>query len=180
MKGNGMPMRKDRLIIWFALIGALLANCGDPIKDDMVNYSHNVEEFLASFESVVNQVGHPGRDRDTYLRTINGSIIPAFADLRDKLTNIDIKTREVLEINNAVIAALERYEEAFMQLSEAVEYMDEERFKKAEQTQAEAENKLNEGAIKWDRLAEKHDVANILRKFMDDTMKSPLRLGERS
>jgi predicted phage tail protein len=168
-------MNKNVLMAPFCILMiALLIGCGNPIKEDMINYSKKLDAIDKSFELMRSKVDKIGDDKDDYLKVIRGDIIPFFNDAKEKIENIDIKTKEVLEINNIFIIALELYAKSFDQISDAIEYMDEDRIKESEQTMAEAENKIDEGNAKWEKLTKKYNVKNIITKLMNNTIKPRL------
>jgi len=157
--------------LFYILLIALLIGCGNSIKEDIINYSKKIDAIDKSFELMRSKTDKIGDDKDDYLKVIRGDIIPFFNDAKEKIENIDIKTKEVLEINNIFIIALELYAKSFDQISDAIEYMDEDRIKESEQTMAEAESKIDEGNAKWKKLTEKYNVKNIFAKFMNNAIK---------
>jgi hypothetical protein len=57
MEGDDMPLNKNTAVIHYVLIRVLLGGCGDPIRNDMMNYSnkseaHNVVNILKSLPMV--------------------------------------------------------------------------------------------------------------------------------
>jgi methyl-accepting chemotaxis protein len=171
-----LPMNKNLLMVpFYILMIVLLIGCGNPIKEDMINYSKKLDEIDKSFELLRSKTDKIGDEKDDYLKAIRGDIIPFFNDTKEKLENIDIKTKEVLEINNVFIIALELYAKSFDQLSDAIEYMDEDRIKESEKTMGEAENKIDEGNAEWEKLTKKYNFKNIITKLMNNTIKPRLK-----
>jgi len=104
----------------------LLAGCGsDPIQDDLISYinegvlsvADEEKRILAEYASL----NAENADDETFSNRLNESIIPAYQNYVEKVTDIKPKTKEVRALHEILIEIVNTQMSAFVTMVDALE-----------------------------------------------------------
>ncbi|MED1467616.1 hypothetical protein [Bacillus salipaludis] len=156
--------KKSIIILFFLMIGTLLTACGnDPVKGDLQNYVNKQTKPLAKKEKEVINLyesvtgANYTNDKTTY-NTMVQEVIPKYRDYIAEVESIRPKTKEVRDIHEIYLKAVNLQNSAFIMIVSAIEEQDLNKINEANNKLTEARKLMREYQNALKELAKKHDL----------------------
>ncbi|WP_409294299.1 hypothetical protein V1498_13870 [Peribacillus sp. SCS-26] len=153
--------------IWFMLLLALplaLAGCGsDPVQDEILKYvneempklADKEEKVIKDYESIT---GQNYTDDQTMYDKLQGTIIPKYNEFISDLEGVEVDSKDLSNIHEGYIEAVNIQGEAFVKMTEAIEKQDSGLIAEANSMLADARKKMRTFQSDIKGLAKEHDV----------------------
>lgn len=141
----------------------VLAGCGGPVQDDILNY---VNEELKTAQSLEDKAvsayegvaGVNYTDDQTMYDALVNEVIPTYTDLLSELETVRIETDELKEIHEMYLSGAKLQFSAFEKIIEAIEKQDSSIIDEANQLLEEGRLQIEDYNDKLDELAKEHNV----------------------
>jgi hypothetical protein len=141
----------------------VLAGCGGPVQDDILNYineemktAHGLEEkAVTAYEGVA---GANYKDDQTMYDALVNVVLPNYTDLITQLENVPIETDELKEVHDIYLSGANLQLSAFEKIIEAIEKQDSNLIAEANQLLEEGRLQIEDYNDKLDKLAKEHNV----------------------
>ncbi|MFP7300037.1 hypothetical protein [Neobacillus niacini] len=157
-------MLKKRVLA-VALFGLflVLAGCGGPVQDDILNYINEEmktaqeleDKAVAAYEGVA---GANYKDDQTMYDALVNVVLPNYTDLITELENVSIETDELKEIHDIYLSGANLQLSAFEKIIEALEKQDSSLVDEANQLLEEGRLQIEDYNDKLDELAKENNV----------------------
>lgn len=141
----------------------VLAGCGGPVQDDILNYinkelktAHELEDkAVSAYEGVA---GANYTDDQTMHNALVNEVIPNYAELINELESVSIETDELKEIHEIYLSGANLQLSAFEKIKEAIEKQDSGMIEEANQLLEEGRLQIEDYNNKLDELAKENNV----------------------
>jgi hypothetical protein len=141
----------------------VLAGCGGPVQDDILNYVNkelkNAQELedkaVSAYEGVA---GVNYTDDPTMHDALVNEVIPTYTDLIDELESVNIESDELKEIHEIYLSGANLQLSAFEKIKEAIEKQSSSMIEEANQLLEEGRLKIEDYNKKLDELAKENNV----------------------
>ncbi|MBH0169180.1 hypothetical protein [Fictibacillus sp. 18YEL24] len=155
-------MRKYVLASVLFLI-CILSGCGDPIKDDLLNYVNEEMPTIGKEESTIigkydNVTGSNYTDDQTLYDALKVEIIPSYNEFIKELEAVEIDTEELRKLHENFIEAANIQASAFLLIVSAIENQDSTMINEANEKLNTARKMMRDYKNDVEKLAKKHDV----------------------
>jgi hypothetical protein len=161
--GGGVMLKKRVLAV--AVIGffLVLAGCGGPVQDDILNYINEElktaqeleDKAVSAYEGVA---GANYKDDQTMYDALVNVVVPNYTDLITVLEDIPIETDELQEIHDIYLSGAKVQLSAFEKIIEALEKQDSNLIEEANQLLEVGRLQIEDYNDKLDELAKEHNV----------------------
>ncbi|MEH7176936.1 hypothetical protein [Neobacillus vireti] len=152
-------------VLAVAVFGCLLvlAGCGGPVQDDILNYINEElktaqtleEKAVSAYEGVA---GANYTDDQTMYDALVNEVIPTYTDLLNELETVSIESDELKEIHAIYLSGAQKQYSAFEKIIEAIEKQDSGIIDEANQLLEEGRLEIEDYNNQLDALAEEHNV----------------------
>ena len=141
----------------------VLAGCGGPVQDDILNYinedlksAQNLEvKAVSAYEGVA---GANYTDDQTMHNALVNEVIPTYTKLLNELESVSIETDELKEIHAIYLSGAQKQFSAFEKIIEAIEKQDTGIIDEANKLLEEGRLQIEDYNDKLDALAEENNV----------------------
>ncbi|MDR7078537.1 Tfp pilus assembly protein PilP [Neobacillus niacini] len=141
----------------------VLAGCGGPVQDDILNYinedlksAQNLEvKAVSAYEGVA---GANYTDDQTMHNALVTAVIPTYTKLLNELESVNIETDELKEIHAIYLSGVQKQFSAFEKIIEAIEKQDSNIIDEANKLLEEGRLQIEDYNDKLDALAEENNV----------------------
>lgn len=141
----------------------VLAGCGGPVQDDILNYVNEElktaqtleDKAVSAYEGVA---GVNYTDDQTMYDALVNEVIPNYTDLLSELESVKIETDELKEIHEIYLSGAKLQYSAFEKIIEAIEKQDAGIIDEANQLLEEGRLQIEDYNDKLDKLAKEHNV----------------------
>jgi hypothetical protein len=152
-------------VLAVAVLGLLLvlAGCGGPVQDDILNYLNKEmktaqtleDKAISSYEGVA---GVNYTDDQTMYDALVNEVIPNYTDLISELETVSIESDELKEVHEIYLSGAKLQFSAFEKIIEALEKQDSSLIDEANQLLEEGRLQIEDYNDKLDKLAKEHNV----------------------
>jgi hypothetical protein len=141
----------------------VLAGCGGPVQDDILNYVNKElktaqeleDKAVSAYEGVA---GVNYTDDPTMHDALVNEVIPTYTDLIDELESVNIESDELKEIHEIYLSGANLQLSAFEKIKEAIEKQSSSMIDEANQLLEEGRLKIEDYNKKLDELAKENNV----------------------
>ena len=141
----------------------VLAGCGGPVQDDILNYINEdlksaqklEEKAISAYEGVS---GANYTDDQTMYDALVNEVIPTYTELLNELESVSIETDELKEIHANYLSGAQKQFTAFEKIIEAIEKQDSVIIDEANKLLEEGRLQIEDYNDKLDALAEDNNV----------------------
>jgi hypothetical protein len=141
----------------------VLAGCGGPVQDDILNYinkelktAHELEEkAVSAYESVA---GANYKDDATMHDALVNEVIPNYSELINELESVSMESDELKKIHDIYLSGANLQLSAFEKIKEAIEKQDSNMIEEANQLLEEGRLQIEDYNHKLDELAKENNV----------------------
>jgi hypothetical protein len=141
----------------------VLAGCGGPVQDDILNYLNEEmktaqtleDKAISSYEGVA---GVNYTDDQTMYDALVNEVIPNYTDLISELETVSIESDELKEVHEIYLSGAKLQFSAFEKIIEALEKQDSSLIDEANQLLEEGRLQIEDYNDKLDELAKEHNV----------------------
>jgi hypothetical protein len=160
--GGGVMVRRVLAAAVFGLL-LVLAGCGGPVQDDILNYINEEmktaqtleEKAVSAYEGVA---GVNYTDDQTMYDALVNEVIPNYKDLISELETVSIESDELKEVHEIYLSGAKLQLSAFETIMEALEKQDASLVEEANQLLEEGRLKIEDYNDNLDELAKEHNV----------------------
>jgi hypothetical protein len=152
-------------VLAVAVLGLLLvlAGCGGPVQDDILNYLNEEmktaqtleDKAISSYEGVA---GVNYTDDQTMYDALVNEVIPNYSDLISELETVSIESDELKEVHEIYLSGAKLQFSAFEKIMEALEKQDASLVEEANQLLEEGRLQIEDYNDKLDELSKEHNV----------------------
>jgi hypothetical protein len=162
VEGGGVMVRRVLAVAVFGVF-LILAGCGGPVQDDILNYINEELKTAQELEdrAVFAYEGVAGvnyTDDQTMYDALVNEVIPNYTDLVSELQTVSIETDELKEVHEIYLSGAKLQFSAFEKIIEAIEKQDASLIEEANQLLNEGRQQILDYNDKLDELAKEHDV----------------------
>ena len=141
----------------------VLAGCGGPVQDDILNYVNKElkaaqeleDKAVSAYEGVA---GVNYTDDPTMHDALVNEVIPTYTELIDELEGASIESDELKEIHEIYLSGANLQLSAFEKIKEAIEKQDSSMIEEANQLLEEGRLQIEDYNKKLDELAKENNV----------------------
>lgn len=141
----------------------VLAGCGGPVQDDILNYVNKElktaqeleDKAVSAYEGVA---GVNYTDDPTMHDALVNEVIPTYTELIDELESVNIESDELKEIHEIYLTGANLQLSAFEKIKEAIEKQSSSMIDEANQLLEEGRLKIEDYNKKLDELAKENNV----------------------
>lgn len=157
-------MKKGLIILFVFLITITLYGCGnDVVQEDLLNYINEELPKIVDLESTViegydNVSGNNYTNDEVMYLSIRDEILPASLRLIEAAEDITPETKEVKDIHEIYISAINTQNSAFTTILSALETQDYEKISIANEKLDDSRKKMRDYTSSITELAKEHNV----------------------
>jgi hypothetical protein len=160
--GGGVMVKRLLTVVVFGFL-LVLAGCGGPVQDDILNYLNEEMKTAQSLEdkAVSAYEGVSGAnytDDQTMYDALVNEVIPNYTDLISELETVSIETDELKEVHEIYLSGAKLQFSAFEKIIEALEKQDASLVDDANKLLEEGRLQIEDYNQKLDELAKEHNV----------------------
>ncbi|WP_238579046.1 hypothetical protein [Neobacillus niacini] len=141
----------------------VLAGCGGPVQDDILNYINEEmksaqdleDKAVSAYEGVA---GANYTDDQTMYDALVNEVIPNYAELITELETVSIETEELKKVHEIYLSGANLQFSAFEKIIKAIENQDSNMIAEANQLLEEGRLQIEDYNDKLDELAKEHNV----------------------
>lgn len=156
-----MVKRVLALMVFGCLL--VLAGCGGPVQDDILNYINKElktaqdleDKAVAAYEGVA---GANYKDDPTMHDALVNKVIPNYTELINELESVSMESDELKEIHEIYLSGAKLQLNAFEKIKEAIEKQDSSMIEEANQLLEEGRLQIEDYNNKLDELAKENNV----------------------
>jgi hypothetical protein len=157
-----MMVKRVLAVVVFGFL-LVLAGCGGPVQDDILNYVNkelkNAQELedkaVSAYEGVA---GANYTDDPTMHDALVNEVIPTYTELIIELESVSIESEELKEIHEIYLSGANLQLNAFEKIKEAIEKQDSNMIEEANQLLEEGRLQIEDYNKKLDELAKENNV----------------------
>jgi hypothetical protein len=161
--GGGVMLKKRVLAVLVFSFFLVLAGCGGPVQDDILNYINEEmktaqeleDKAVSAYEGVA---GVNYKDDQTMYDAVVNVVIPNYTKLITELEDVPIETDELKEIHDLYLSGAKLQLSAFEKIIEALEKQDSNLIDEANQLLEEGRLQIEDYNKKLDELAKENNV----------------------
>lgn len=158
-----MKLKHALYIVVAILCFCVFSSCGqDVVQKDLLNYINNIKsishlekEAITAYQGVA---GLNYKNDKEVLATLKSTVIPKYSEFISKLSKIDIKTEEVMNLNKKYIESTKKQLEALNIIADGMEKQDASLINKANLKLNEAKLGIQDYNDKLQALAKEHKI----------------------
>jgi hypothetical protein len=162
MGGGGMMVKRVLAVVFLGCL-LVLAGCGGPVQDDILNYVNKElktaqeleDKAVSAYEGVA---GANYTDDPTMHDALVNEVIPTYTDLISELESVSIESDELKEIHEIYVSGANLQLSAFEKIKEAIEKQSSSMIEEANQLLEEGRLQIEDYNKKLDELAKENNV----------------------